>query len=123
LIVTTAAVTNIEPIYDAIILTRKAYDLDAAVAAITPALGQCRRNCPPPRGASPSYGLRLYRSPDLNAPRHIDQRAMIERVTTRISPGRPRPVSNTTRKYCGILPQVRRTARITGMELLRSIAR
>jgi 2-dehydropantoate 2-reductase len=38
LIVTTAAVTNIEPIYDAIILTCKAYDLDAAVAAITPAL-------------------------------------------------------------------------------------
>jgi 2-dehydropantoate 2-reductase len=38
LIVTTAAVTNIEPIYDAIILTCKAYDLDAAVAAITPGL-------------------------------------------------------------------------------------
>jgi 2-dehydropantoate 2-reductase len=40
LIVTTAAVTNIEPIYDAIILTCKAYDLDAAVAAITPALAR-----------------------------------------------------------------------------------
>jgi 2-dehydropantoate 2-reductase len=40
LIVTTAAVTNIEPIYDAIILTCKTYDLDAAVAAIAPALAR-----------------------------------------------------------------------------------
>jgi 2-dehydropantoate 2-reductase len=40
LIVTTASVTDIEPIYDAIILTCKAYDLDAAVAAITPALSR-----------------------------------------------------------------------------------
>ena len=40
LMVTTAAVTDIEPIYDAIILTCKAYDLDAAVSAITPALAR-----------------------------------------------------------------------------------
>jgi 2-dehydropantoate 2-reductase len=40
LTVTTAAVTDIEPIYDAIILTCKAYDLDPAVAAITPALAR-----------------------------------------------------------------------------------
>ena len=38
LTVTTAAVTDVTPIYDAVILTCKAYDLDAAVAAITPAL-------------------------------------------------------------------------------------
>ena len=40
LAVTTAAVAGIEPIYDAIILTCKAYDLDAAVAAIAPALAR-----------------------------------------------------------------------------------
>ena len=40
LTVTTAAVTDIEPIYDAIILTCKAYDLDPAVAATTPALAR-----------------------------------------------------------------------------------
>ena len=38
LVVTTATAADIEPIYDAIILTCKAYDLDAAVAAIAPAL-------------------------------------------------------------------------------------
>jgi 2-dehydropantoate 2-reductase len=38
LAVTTAAAIDVEPIYDAIILTCKAYDLDAAVAAIAPAL-------------------------------------------------------------------------------------
>ena len=38
LAVTTAAAIEVEPIYDAIILTCKAYDLDAAVATIAPAL-------------------------------------------------------------------------------------
>ena len=38
LAVTTVAAVDVEPIYDAIILTCKAYDLDAAVAAIAPAL-------------------------------------------------------------------------------------
>ena len=36
--VTTVTVADVAPIYDAIILTCKAYDLDAAVAAIAPAL-------------------------------------------------------------------------------------
>ena len=36
--VTTASAVDVEPIHDAIILTCKAYDLDAAVAAIAPAL-------------------------------------------------------------------------------------
>jgi 2-dehydropantoate 2-reductase len=38
LAVTTAAAIDVKPIYDAIIQTCKAYDLDAAVAAIAPAL-------------------------------------------------------------------------------------
>src|SRR5579859_1557697 len=37
-VVTTVTASEVEPIYDAIILTCKAYDLDAAVASIAPAL-------------------------------------------------------------------------------------
>lgn len=38
LTVTTAAAADMKPVYDAVVLTCKAYDLDAAIAAITPAL-------------------------------------------------------------------------------------
>ena len=40
LAVQTAVASNVAPIYDAVVLTCKAYDLDAAIAAIAPALAK-----------------------------------------------------------------------------------